>query len=206
MKPEEAAFYKLAAQKAYDPARMFAAMHTAENLARKRNESRTEHKRAIQKASKERMRADPVRKAKANATTRKYRSEPVTGKDGKTRSRGAEMMRNWMAKGDNRERHNARVREYRATPEGKAKRKAYDLNVIKGTDGKERTQRAENLRLFRERHPEYYEKYNAESRERIRCEDGKVRTRGSRAHWLRRNPQWRIEGFKPIPVKTGAEQ
>lgn len=199
-------FYRLAKRRAYDPETFMRSMRKSEEHAARRNESRIERKRALNKDYKRRRRADPVCRAKDTAYKRKYMSEMIPCDDGKTRTRGAEIARKWLDKDGNRERHNERVKAARATPEGRAKLKTSLREKIEGDDGKVRSRQAEYQRRYRQKHPEYRKWHNARSKELFICEDKKIRSRGSRFVWLRRHPEWRIEGFVPTPVKTGAAQ
>lgn len=205
MTPEQKDFYRQAKLRASDPEGYARAMAGAKAAAEKNNERQLDRKRRQTRECMHRARKDPVRGERLRENNLRWRNKPILCDDGKVRTQGAAYMWNRRRKDPAfAEKERERQREYRNKPDVKAKRDAFDREIVTGRDGKERTRHAERFRNYRHEHPEQRVKRNAYYRGRVKCEDGKWRTQGSRYNWLRKNPQWRREGFKLIHERTEA--
>lgn len=204
MTPEQKDFYRLAKLRAYDPEGYARAMAGAKAAAEKHNERELDRKRRQTRECMRRARKDPVRGERLRENNLRWQNKPVTCADGKVRTQGTAYMWNLRQDPAFAEKERKRLREYRNRPDVKARREAKDKEIITGKDGKKRTRHAEKFRLYRQDNPEYRGKRKAYYRGRVLCEDGKWRTAGSRENWLRKNPQWRREGFKLVHERTEA--
>lgn len=167
------------------------AARNAEAIARRKKARYAEHREEILENRREYYLAH---REELCAKRRQERADRTPEK----RESDAEYFHGYYQK--NKAHITARVKAWRSKE--KAKVKAKNAEIIAGDDGKKRTRASEYQRRHRERHPEAYAAQKVRQRQKVRCEDGKVRTINARYLFLRKHPEWRREGFVPVPVEV----